>query len=456
MGYPRFIAEIEAPANRSKLWFGVWSGYALAVAFAALAITGQSMGLVPWTPIFLLLVGVKLATNTLALVSLRKDWRVLDCQGLNTTTDIAVMTAAIYYTGGQLSPLFPMYVIELTVIALLTNRGVTMLIGATIIAMYTVMSVCVATGVLVLVDPPVAFAGGLTARYVMVDLGLALLVIGVPTLFTARIVDLLGEKERALEIKTAALIEASQQKAQFMANVTHELRTPIHGICGLSDLVAAGVYGPVTEKQRNAQASIKRSATGLLRLVDDLLELSRADAGRLELRATQVEIGELVDAVIASAQWMLGTKVMTIDREVGAGAESLVTDRGKLSQILLNLVSNAVKFTPEGGRISIAVRPGDAGSMVFAVSDTGPGIAKEHQATIFEAFRQLDGTDERSYGGAGVGLSIVERMARMLGASVSVQSEVGAGATFVVEVPPLSLPPLPTAAGTQDPPPSES
>jgi signal transduction histidine kinase len=291
------------------------------------------------------------------------------------------------------------------------------------------------TGVLAALPPPVVTSGGITRSYVAIDLVYAFFVLAVPTFFTASILAQLRKKQRDLEARTEALIEAGKQKSQFMANITHELRTPIHGICGLSDLVEGGIYGPVTDKQREATRGIKRSARSLLQLIDDLLELSRADAGKLAFRPDDVDVREVVEQVVASVRWMQGTKAVSIETELADDVPHVFTDSRKLGQIVLNLLSNAVKFTGEDGRIVVrARRDGDA-AVALEVEDTGIGIPESEQGRIFEEFRQVDGSAERRFGGIGLGLALVKRLADAMHATVSLKSEEGVGSTFTVVVP---------------------
>lgn len=383
---------------------------------------------------FLLPMLVKLATNTAAAVALRTDRHVLSTATVNVSTDMFAMTAVIYFTGGELSPLFPIYLIEITVVALLGNVGITVMCAVGAIVMYALMAILVRAGVLPATRPPVAVTGGLTVPYVAVDVAYAAFVLGVPTYYAARILQDLRAKQRALEARTAQLVEAGRQKSQFMANVTHELRTPIHGICGLSDLVESGVYGPVTPKQRDAQQSIKRSARSLLALIDDLLELSRADAGKLEVRPEPVDVRELVTTVVAAARWMVGTKALAVEAETADDLPPLETDPRALKQVLVNLLSNAAKFTPEGGRVLVRARRDGDHAVRFEVQDDGIGIAAEDQARIFEEFRQLDGSHERQYGGVGLGLAVVRRLTQAIGALIELHSEPGRGSTFAVVV----------------------
>jgi signal transduction histidine kinase len=447
--YPAFIAEMGSEAARPRLQFGIWSGYLIVATFGAFAVVAWATGLID--PVWPLagLVGIKVVTNTLAWLALRVGRGVLEIHGLNTTTDCVLMTCAIYLTGGMESPLTPIYVIEISVVALLSNLGVTLLVAAEITALFTAMSVMLYTGTLPHQPTPFALAGGLTRGYLVVGLLFSAFVVGVPTVFTALILRILRRKERALEARTEALIDAGRHRSQFMVNITHELRTPIHGISGLSELIESGVYGPVTAKQAAALQQLRRSARGLLQMIDDLLEMARHDAGKLEVRPADVDLAEVLPAAVASTRWMLGAhKQLEVTTELAASLPPLRTDRGKLAQIVINLVANACKFTPEGGHVVVSAHPAGADQVAIAVSDDGPGIPAAEQGRIFDEFRQVDGSMERHYGGAGLGLPLVKRLVGLLGGSIAVDSEIGRGSTFTVTLP-TRIPPAAEPAVTR-------
>ncbi|MBK7071703.1 MAG: HAMP domain-containing histidine kinase [Myxococcales bacterium] len=429
---PPFVEELRHPAYRTRLLAGVWSGYLIAIAFALLAGSAVFFDLVPYGREFLILLVIKGATNTASLIALSRRWRYgLEVMSVNTMADVVCMTAAIYFTGGVQSPLFAIYVIEVGVVALLSNLGTTLLTAGAILLAYGTMCVLELTGALPGTAPPLT--GPMSTWHLIVVMGYAAFAIGVPTFFTTRILRKLRDREAALEARTAELIDAGKQKSVFLASVTHELRTPIHGVSGLAELIASGVYGPPTERQRQAAQSIKQSAQSLLHLVDDLLALVRAEVGRVEIQATTFALRELVEQVTASVGWMLGTKQLTLATDV---ADAIVTtDRRLVSHVLVNLVANAAKFTPTGGRVDVRAHvAGDR--LVLTVADTGVGIAAEDQQAIFEAFRQLDRGDERAYGGVGLGLALVKRLVDALGGTIAVVSAVGVGSTFTVELPP--------------------
>ncbi len=435
VAYPSFIAEMALPANRRKLEVSVQAGYATALVFALILVAADRAGFVHAAWALYAIVAFKLCTNALAHLSLRRERLLLESGGLNVTADVLAMTAAVYFTGGHASPLVAMYAIEISVVALLTNLGVTLIVAFAAFLFYGAMISLVYAGVLPVIQSPLATAGGLTLGYVATDLALVAVLLGVPTLHTAAILRILGEKERALEQRNRDLVEAGKQKSQFMANITHELRTPIHGISGLCDLVESGIYGPVNEKQQEAQRTIKQSARSLLQLIDDLLELARADAGKQELTPTEVDLGELLPTVLATSRWMRGTSAREISLDVEEGLPMIVSDRGKLNQIALNLLSNAVKFTHEGGKIAVRARRAGASSVTIEVEDDGIGISEDEIARVFEAFHQADGSAERQYGGVGLGLALVRRLCALMGGEVAVKSEKGRGSTFTVTLP---------------------
>jgi len=434
---PQFLAEIVAPANRPNLRFGIRSGFALAVGFGVLATAAAWFDLTPWRWAYAGLVAGKLVTNAIAWLCLRRDRYVLATQALNTTADVVLLTAAIYFTGGPYSPLLATYVIVVAVLSLLSNLGITILMAGVIVLSFAAMVIAMATGALPTTAVPGEPGVPPSAGYAATAIVYCAMVVGVPAWFSASTLRLLRKKETALEARTAQLIQANTQRGQFIASMTHELRTPIHGVQGLADVIAAGVYGPVTDKQKDACASIKRSAQSLLALVDDVLNLARAEAGRIEARPASVDVAALIERVVASVSWMVGTKQLQLEAVVAPDLPFAHSDDRWLAHVLVNLVSNAVKFTPEGGTVTVrGYERKELDAIVLEVQDTGIGIAREQRARIFEPFRQGDSySDEKGYGGVGLGLALVAKLTDLLGAEVELESEVGKGSTFRVLVP---------------------
>jgi signal transduction histidine kinase len=428
------VSEAGAPANRQRLVYGIWSGYAIAISFALLATGLAVFELTPWRWVYFALIAAKLATNSIAWLALRVQRSVMLTQAINTMADVVILTAAIYFTGGPYSPLVATYVIEIAVLSLLANLGITIAMAAFVLISFSTMIFLVTFGALPPQPIPGTPGASPTVGHAITSIGFCAIVVGVPALFSAATLRVLRAREQALEKRTAQLIQTATQRSQFVASMTHELRTPIHGVQGLADVIAAGVYGPVTDKQKAACGSIKRSAQNLLSLIDDLLALTRAEAGKIDARPAEVDVAALVERVTASVSWMVGTKNLVLESYLEPDLPTVLSDERWLAHVLVNLVSNAVKFTPDGGRVMVrAIRR--TAAIALEVVDTGIGIAPEDRDAIFEPFRQADRGDSRGYGGVGLGLALVARLTDLLGAEVELESSVGRGSTFRVIVP---------------------
>src|SRR5687767_6723546 len=203
---PGFVAEMAAPANRPKLWFGVWSGFAITIGFAVLAASAAIFELTPWRWAFLWLVSVKLLTNSVAWLGLARDKWVMETQTINTITDVGLLTAAIYFTGGAYSPLISTYIILIAVLSLLTNTGITIMMAGFTVVCFSVMLILMATGVLP--PTPVPGAPGLppSAGYTITAIIFCIFVVGVPAFFSTATLRLLRVKEAEIEKRTGLLI----------------------------------------------------------------------------------------------------------------------------------------------------------------------------------------------------------------------------------------------------------
>jgi signal transduction histidine kinase/CheY-like chemotaxis protein/HAMP domain-containing protein len=254
-----------------------------------------------------------------------------------------------------------------------------------------------------------------------------------------------------IEERARQLALASQYKSQFLANMSHELRTPLNSLLILARLLAQNAGGNLTGKQIEYANVIHSAGSDLLQLINDILDLSKVEAGRMDFHAERFTTSALVEDLRAAFRPLTAEKGLDFDVYVEASAPpELVTDRQRLRQVLANMLSNAVKFT-DFGRVTLRVTAppadtadgaqgtGDAGSVVFAVTDTGIGIAPENLAVIFGAFQQGDGTLSRRYGGTGLGLSIASEVSALLGGSLSATSDLGHGSTFTLTVP-VTLP----------------
>ena len=240
---------------------------------------------------------------------------------------------------------------------------------------------------------------------------------------------LANEAAEAREIAEAA----SKAKTDFLAVMSHELRTPLNAIIGYGDLISDGVSGPVTETQQRQLARIKASANHLVGLIGEILTLSRVDAGKEALVVERVEVAKLLDE--AGAMVAPAATEKRLDFRIGMpdGPISIETDAGKVRQILVNLLANAVKFTDTGGVEMSATDAGD--DVLFLVRDTGIGITPKHLDRIFEDFWQVEQPTTRRATGPGLGLGISRRLAHLLGGTVTVESRVGEGSTFTVCIP---------------------
>jgi signal transduction histidine kinase len=231
-----------------------------------------------------------------------------------------------------------------------------------------------------------------------------------------------------------ALFEANQVKNKFLATMSHELRTPLNSILGFAQILSESPALADDAKLGRYVHNIQSSGRMLLEMINDLLDLAKIEAGRVQVRCERISPQDIVEVAVSMVRPMVGEKPLTLAAEMDPATPVMVTDGTKVQQILYNLLSNAVKFTEEG-QIRVRVSPKGDRHVAFAVSDTGPGIAREQQLRIFERFVQLDSTYTRRHGGTGLGLSIVKELTDLLGGEVSVESELGKGSTFTVLLP---------------------
>lgn len=238
-----------------------------------------------------------------------------------------------------------------------------------------------------------------------------------------------------LEARADELQRSSKYKSEFLANMSHELRTPLNSSLILAKLLAENPQDNLTAEQVKFAESIYSAGNDLLNLINDILDISKVEAGKLDMRPEHSSVSRLVEGLRMTFEPLAGEKRLQFSVEIQPGAPvSLYTDRQRLEQILKNLLSNAVKFT-ETGAVSLTVSRQPGEGIAFTVRDSGIGIAEDQQQGIFEAFRQADGTTNRRYGGTGLGLSISRDLARLLGGSISVTSEPGQGSIFTLVLP---------------------
>ena len=243
---------------------------------------------------------------------------------------------------------------------------------------------------------------------------------------------------RELEAKSQELQVASRHKSQFLANMSHELRTPLNAIIGVTEMLLEDAQAAAQPDQIEAHERILRAGRHLLALINDILDLSKIEAGKLELSLESVALAPMVEDVVATIRPLAAKNANQVDVDCAADAGVIQADPTRLRQALLNLASNAGKFT-ERGRIRIAVtrRPDDHGRewVTLAVSDTGIGMTAEQMAKLFEEFTQADASTTRKYGGTGLGLAISRRLCRMMGGDITVTSAPGQGSTFTIRLP---------------------
>ncbi|HEY5799260.1 MAG TPA: response regulator, partial [Burkholderiaceae bacterium] len=242
------------------------------------------------------------------------------------------------------------------------------------------------------------------------------------------------QAQRTLEVNADELTRASRYKSEFLANMSHELRTPLNSSLILSHLLAQNATGTLSEEQVRYAKTIHSSNTDLLTLINDILDLSKIEAGHADLQAEAVTVAGIIAPLRDMFEPVAREKGIRLSIEVAQDAPaSFVSDSGRLRQVLKNLLSNAFKFT-ENGEVTMQVTAAGRDRIAFAVHDTGIGIPESQQKVIFEAFRQADGTTSRRYGGTGLGLSISRELAHLLGGEIRLQSAPGLGSTFTVEV----------------------
>jgi signal transduction histidine kinase len=239
---------------------------------------------------------------------------------------------------------------------------------------------------------------------------------------------------REIEDKSRQIEAANRHKSEFLANMSHELRTPLNAIIGFSEVLGERLFGELNEKQAEYTDDILSSGRHLLSLINEILDLSKVEAGRMELELATFDLPTALENARTFVRERAVRHAITLDLSVDERLGDFVGDERKIKQILLNLLSNAVKFTPEGGRIELRANQAD-GVVEISVSDTGIGIAPEDQATIFEEFRQVGGDYAHKKEGTGLGLTLAKKFVELHGGKIWVESEVGKGSRFIFTLP---------------------
>jgi signal transduction histidine kinase len=253
-----------------------------------------------------------------------------------------------------------------------------------------------------------------------------------------------------LRVANIQLTEVNRLKSHFLANMSHELRTPLNSIIGYTDMLTEGVYGELNEKQRDRLDRVRRNGQHLLQLINDILDLSKIEAGRMELDIEPVSLHDIINQCMGTFEPLALKKNLEIVREAPADLPMIMVDKGRATQVLMNLISNAVKFTADGKVVvrvqpltksqlepqPIKLRDGEKGPwMLVKVEDTGIGISPEDQQIIFDEFRQADGSPSRKYEGTGLGLSITRKLVELMHGHIWLTSVPGQGSTFHILLP---------------------
>jgi signal transduction histidine kinase len=238
---------------------------------------------------------------------------------------------------------------------------------------------------------------------------------------------------REIEVKSRELELASRHKSEFLANMSHELRTPLNAIIGFSEVLSERLFGEINEKQAEYISDILQSGQHLLSLINDILDLSKIEAGRMELELSDFNLPSTIEQTVVLVRERALRRGITLGRMVDERLGPIRADERKVKQVLLNLLSNALKFTPEGGKIDVRAAVND-GVVEISVTDTGIGISPEDQEAVFEEFRQV-GTASKKVEGTGLGLAISRKFIELHGGKIWVTSQVGTGSTFAFTLP---------------------
>ncbi len=246
----------------------------------------------------------------------------------------------------------------------------------------------------------------------------------------------LQDSQKSIEAKAEELELASKYKSEFLANMSHELRTPLNSMLILSQMLMENKHSNLTEQQVESARTIHHAGADLLNLINDILDLSKVEAGKIQIHLEDFPLSTLSDALTRNFQPMAENKGLNFSIESALSNEFILhTDLQRLRQIVTNLLSNAFKFTEKDGAVILTISQPNAQNISFAVTDSGIGISTEKQKSIFEAFHQADGTTSRRYGGTGLGLSISRQLTKLLQGTLSLESEAGEGSTFTLTVP---------------------
>jgi PAS domain S-box-containing protein len=245
----------------------------------------------------------------------------------------------------------------------------------------------------------------------------------------------LTETNAQLAISNEELARATRLKDEFLANMSHELRTPLNAILGMTEGLQEAVFGAINDRQRRALQTIEHSGAHLLELINDILDVAKIEAGQIELECSSVSVAHLCQSSLAFVKQRMFQKRIRLEVKLPDHLPHLLVDERRIRQVLINLLNNAVKFTPEAGQISLEVSQLAPDCLQIAVRDTGIGIAPEHIGKLFQPFIQIDSALNRQYEGTGLGLALVKRLVELHGGRVTLDSELGVGSCFAINLP---------------------
>ena len=429
--------SVPAPEPSSVLRFdlAIQRNHLLVFTLALLtALAGWALGVFPLRLDFAFAIWAFACASALVLAALFR--RGLDRRHLNAawmTNDILIVTVCIHATGGIESPCYIWYAATASAAAFAAGRKAAWIASAANVAAY--LGLLLWTGEIAPFDAPMGLA---VTRM--------LFVFGASYFFLRGIADLSEKRLRIRQLEADAraraqeleeanrrIQEADKLKSQFLANMSHELRTPMNSIIGFSEILVERLETRIEPKHLGFLQHIRTSGAHLLGIINDVLDLSKIEAGKMEIVPEFFSIAPVIDNVCQVIRGMTrATQTIVVD--VPRDLPQIETDLAKFKQVLFNLLSNAVKFSPPEKPIHIRAWLAD-GAITVSVRDEGIGIAPEHHALIFEEFRQVDGTARREFSGTGLGLALVRRFVELQGGRVTVDSHLGAGSTFTFALP---------------------
>ncbi|HEX6087417.1 MAG TPA: response regulator [Thermoanaerobaculia bacterium] len=391
------------------------------------ALAGMAFGVFP------LNIGAAVTIYAGACLSAATLWflyrRGIDRRFLNPvwmTVDIALVTIGVYFSGGAPSPWFIWYLACSTAAAFAVGRNAALGVA--------IASTLAYVGLLMFMGQAVPFNG-----VMLLAITRMLFLFGASFFFLIGVADLQAKRQRIRQLEAQAradnqrIQEANQLKSQFLANMSHELRTPMNSIIGFSEILVERLDGKIEPKHLGFLQHIHTSGTHLLGIINDVLDLTKIEAGKMELYPELFPVAPVIESVCQVMRGMTRTQ-QKIVVEVPPDLPQVETDLAKFKQVLFNLLSNAVKFSPADKPIVVRASV-DEGTLSVSVHDKGIGIAPEHHAMIFDEFRQVDGSVRREFGGTGLGLALVRRFVELQGGRVAVESSLGHGSTFTVTLP---------------------